>query len=235
MTTSNEAFLDNKAVSNVAQTSPLAGRDAPAGISQRHDGDAAMAALSRLCRLDEATPTPPPGVATEPPAQLSSLTVTEAAAAFVAHRARADEASRRFDEAQAEADRLYPPMPDLIRRKDRPDLWEPRCELERMDQAAQRWSSAPAATPRVDAYDAYHAARATIDQELGIPALDAAWNQAKFSEYDAADSVAEARPTTIEEAAIKYAVLLASYSDGGEVIESHRFFAFLEDLERIAG
>lgn len=197
------------------------------GVTLTPFGDSPMAALARLIR--------PQDNSDQSPVNQDLGELGRAARDFLAHRSRADDASAEAAALQARADRLYPPIPDLIRRADDPTMWEPRCELEHRDSVTQRWSSSPAATPRTDAFDAFHAARQTINKQLGISALDAAWDRAKDEEYAAAARVAALKPTTYLEAAIKYAVLLASFAsqEQQEVLSARPFFEFLDDLERL--
>lgn len=169
------------------------------------------------------------------PASMSQL--LRAAAEFAACRADHDEAWARLSAATDAAEKLTPEPPQIIRDWRRPGFTFGRAQLARMDAtaAALTWPK-PEGSPRVEAYDHWRAGVEAIESSFGIPGLDEVSTRANHAADNAAERVEAMRPETIQEAVVKYAVLLASWGneksreiDGGEV-----FYAFLSDLEHVA-
>lgn len=182
-----------------------------------------------------AFPRPPIAEAAAGEPQDSEL--RRAAAEFVACRAQAAEILKRLETASAAADAMYPDVPELIRDPRRPGQWLDRITLQRMDDSSRQltWPK-PEGSPRVEAFDKWVELRDLIDASFGVPGLDEAWGKARDAEDAAADRVVAAKPKTIEEAVVKYAVLLASFAsaDREDISAPIVFFNFLKDLEQLA-
>jgi hypothetical protein len=204
---------------------------APKGTPERFANDI----VSDLLALPTATVHPFPQAVPAAPEAMSPL--LRAAAEFAACRADHDEAWSRLSAAMDAAEKLAPEPPQIIRDWQRPGFALGRLKLANMDAAAVAltWPK-PEGSPRVEAYDRWRAQVEAIESSFGIPGLDEVSTRANHATDNAAERVAAMRPETIQEAVVKYAVLLASWGneksreiDGGEL-----FFAFLSDLEHVA-
>jgi hypothetical protein len=187
-----------------------------------------------LTALPSATVHPLPVVAP------SADTVSEmmrAAAEFIALKADHAEAYARLLTTVAAAEALHPAPPAVIRDWQRPGHALSRSQLARNDaNAVQLTWPKPTGSPRVEAFDHWSAQKAAIDSSFGIPGLEDVAESAAEAEYRAANRVAALAPTTLREAVVKYAVLLASWGDrkGDQIASAAVFFDFLADLERLA-
>lgn len=192
--------------------------------------------VNDLVALPSATVHPFPHLAVVEPVETVSE-LRRAAADFMACQAQADEIAKRLDVASAAAEAMYPEVPALIRDPQRPGRWLDRITLAHMDESARKltWPTPPG-SPRVEAFEKWSELRQLIDGSFGVPGLDDAWEKARDATDKAADRVVALSPTTVQDAVVKYAVLLASYGDakGGDITAPFPFFAFLKDLERLA-
>lgn len=140
----------------------------------------------------------------------SPPTLTALAAEWSRAYAQAEAASRALKAAQTEADKAYPPEPPGGIYSD-------------------------AAGPERPLRDWWWYQARRIDAELGVTALDEACNDAFRIAGKIADRLLAMHPTTIQEATLKYAILLERNSDGtGGFDTPAPVFAFLHDLELVA-
>lgn len=78
--------------------------------------------------------------------------------------------------------------------------------------------------------------RDAIDAAFGVETLERAFDQAARASEALATQIAALRPNDTAEAAVKFAALLKLYGDGqGGIDQPAPIFAFLEDLQRLAG
>ncbi len=160
-----------------------------------------------------------------------------AAAEFIAFRAESDAQGARVRAAAEAASALYPDLPASIRNPQRPGQPLERIQLQQMDESAKRQTwPAPEGSPRVEAFDHWVAQIDAIDRSFGLLELDATWEKINDAEDAVADRVVALKPRTVQEAAIKYGVLLAAFgsSDREEITAPIVFFNFLADLEHLA-
>lgn len=157
--------------------------------------------------------------------------VARLAAEFATCRAAARAAWSRHDAVAVQAEDIYPPVQEMIRSRHDPRQLRPRNELAQEDRA---FSSRE--TPRTDAFDIHVATVAKIDAALGVDTTYAEWEAANDAECAVADRLVATRSLTIQDALLKYSILLASYGtvNREEITASAPFFAFLEDLEHLA-
>lgn len=74
-----------------------------------------------------------------------------------------------------------------------------------------------------------------VGNDQGVDRLEAAFDSAAAAADGLAEIVAELKPQTAAEAAIKFKILLARYGDGdGGFDDAEPIFAFLTDLEELA-
>lgn len=170
-----------------------------------------------------------------PPAEGDTQPLTDVArlaAEFAARRADAEAAWSRYDAVASQAKEIYPAVPELIRAHHDPGLARWRDQLVQEDRAFS-WRE----TPRTDAFDAHVATLDKINAALGVDTAYAAWEAANDAEGAVADRLVATRPLTVQDALLKYSVLLASYATANreEITASAPFFAFLSDLELLAG
>jgi hypothetical protein len=160
-----------------------------------------------------------------------------AAAEFIAIRAESDAQAARVMAAAEAADALYPDVPASIRNPQLPTLPLNRVQLQQMDKNAKSLTwPVPEGSPRIEAFEHWVAQKDAIDRSFGLPELDAAWERMKDAEDAVADRVVALKPSTVQEAAIKYGVLLAAFAsrDREDITAPIVFFQFLADLEHLA-
>ncbi len=163
--------------------------------------------------------------------------IQRAAAEFVVCKADHDEAYQRLLTASDAAEALHPTPPQIIQDWQRPGKAYNRLRLAELDaNAAQVTWPKPKGSPRVEAFDHWRAQIDAIDSSFGVPGLDDVMERAGVAEDRAAQRVAALRPATVQEAVVKYAVLLASWGDlkNKEIISGEVFYDFLSDLEHLA-
>ncbi|MDP3406594.1 MAG: hypothetical protein Q8S03_18035 [Brevundimonas sp.] len=185
-----------------------------------------MAALARLFIADDSTSLPEPAAATP----LSPLLRT--AADFVTLKADHAEANARAEIASSAAKALHPAPPMGIH--DRAGHSICRGELRYLDEATARLRGV--SSHRLAELTLWQAQVDAIDSSFGVPGLEEAAERAAEAEDRAANRVAAMRAGSVHEAAVKYAVLLASWADRerDEVSSARVFFDFLTDLEGLA-
>ena len=135
------------------------------------------------------------------------------------------------------ADALYPDMPASIRNPQQPNQPFSRIQLQQMDRHTKGVTRPVSeGSPRVEAFERWRAEKETINRSFGLPELGAAWERMKDAEDAVADRVVALKPSTVQEAAIKYGVLLAAFAsrDREDIMAPVVFFNFLTDLEHLA-
>jgi hypothetical protein len=138
--------------------------------------------------------------------------MAELATEWLAARTRAEAAEARFCAAAAEVQALYPPRPPG-------GLYGPHLYL-RDQEAADRWLR------QTDA----------IDAGIGLPDIEEAANRAWGVVERIAKRILALRPSTAQEAAIKFGVLMTAVRDHKNRIDDpERVFAFMADLQHLAG
>lgn len=142
---------------------------------------------------------------------LAAPSISQLAADWRTARAQAEVEDKRFDLRQAEAEKLYSPRPAG-------GLYSPFL-FARDEAAAEFWWAQVKA----------------IDASFDLPRLESISNQAWSTVEAIASRVLALRPTSAEEAALKYEIMLTTVRDHeGKIDDPAPVFAFLADLEHLA-
>lgn len=162
---------------------------------------------------------------------------------WLAEQAAMDEAWERWTAAIDAATSLHPEPPEILRDQVTNAVHLDRDHYARLDCRARIARAIPmTAGPRVEAFDIWKAQMDAIDTDHHIPALEAEVDRRTEAGWQAAHELAALVPQTIQEAMVKYGVMLAAFGDRGggprerepSIDQARPFFRFLQDLEHLA-
>ena len=170
--------------------------------------------------------------------------IAKTAAQWLAERQVED---ATWDQSQDAAEAAYaehPKPPAILRDPLTKEVFLDRDHYAHMDRTAQRVGAIPmGSTPRLDAFHQWRTACDAIDAAFRVAELEDEVKRLFDVSRVTAERLAAMEPRTLQEAVVKYGILLAAYGTPGrtegkqsqpDIYNAAPFFAFMQDLERLA-